>query len=160
MTEALALQEASADAIAADAPGRVADHRLRKSEQAFGASKGSPARSVQPQGRIVKKGGDRQSQSESVAKGGQRNGSQQKAIGKADGRKDAAGAFASPLKLTMGGYRQNSTGTGASIHTYGFYWSRTTSGTGSHVLRIHSTIVASLTTMARGHGLSVRCIKD
>jgi hypothetical protein len=72
---------------------------------------------------------------------------------------DAAGAFASPLKLTMADERSRSNG--ALLFNGGFYWS---SSMGSEV---NTAGVLAITTASSGTGafpvaigLSVRCIKD
>ena len=70
---------------------------------------------------------------------------------------NAAGAFASPLKLTMAGVRQfssNSISTGK-----GVYWSSSVSGNNSTYIEF---VTGSATTFSiyRTYGMSVRCIKD
>lgn len=70
--------------------------------------------------------------------------------------KNADGAFASPLKLTLAGNREaliNFAG------TYASYWSSTISGEGSRYLYISSTGSYTLT-HNRSYGGSIRCIKD
>lgn len=70
--------------------------------------------------------------------------------------KNADGAFASPLKLTMAGNRDmfiNNTG------VYGSYWSSTISGEGSRYLYTDNKGSFTLT-HNRSYGGSVRCIKD
>jgi uncharacterized protein (TIGR02145 family) len=75
---------------------------------------------------------------------------------------NSIGAFASPLKWTVAGYR-DSNGTLGSVGVNGYYWSSTVFGTTSRHLRITSvgggtsTIVNNL---YRTEGLSVRCIKN
>lgn len=71
----------------------------------------------------------------------------------------AAGAFNSPLKLTLTGSRSVTQGTLGSIGTRGGYWSSTISGTSSRGLYYFVT-VANMSTSDRGYGSSVRCIKD
>lgn len=74
---------------------------------------------------------------------------------------DAAGAFASPLKLPLAGTRLASTASPISGGTYGRYWSSTVSGTSSRSLVFDSSInSASMSSISRAHGLSVRCIKN
>jgi uncharacterized protein (TIGR02145 family) len=76
---------------------------------------------------------------------------------------DGAGAFASPLKLVMGGYRFG-TGTGilSSADTYGYYWSSTvyaSNGTDAEYMYF-SSIEAAMDYAHRVQGSSVRCIED
>jgi uncharacterized protein (TIGR02145 family) len=70
---------------------------------------------------------------------------------------NAAGAFASPLKLTMGGYRGNS-GLFSNVNSRGFYYSSTVSGTSVRYIRFSSS-VAEMLQAARSSGFTVRCIK-
>jgi hypothetical protein len=74
--------------------------------------------------------------------------------------RNAAGAFASPLKLPTAGYRSFSVGSPLrDVGTSGYYWSSTVSGTNSGLLII--TISNAFTSNNfRADGLSVRCIKD
>jgi uncharacterized protein (TIGR02145 family) len=79
---------------------------------------------------------------------------------------NAAGAFASPLKLTLGGFRY---GAGSlplvSVAEVGFYWSSTVGkfennpNMGSRSLRINPEN-AFIFTVIRAEGHSCRCIKD
>jgi hypothetical protein len=71
---------------------------------------------------------------------------------------NGAGAFASPLKLVMAGYRF-SDGTLHSIGSYGTYWSSTVDGSNSFYLYFSSGN-AYTDDSYRANGLSVRCIKD
>jgi uncharacterized protein (TIGR02145 family) len=72
---------------------------------------------------------------------------------------DAVGAFASPLKLTKGGYRNFTDGSIAGLGSSGYYWSSTVNSTDSRSLTIGS--VAVVTSFdRRAYGNSVRCIKD
>ena len=73
---------------------------------------------------------------------------------------NAAGAFASPLKLPMAGARNNSNGLFCLVGTGGRYWSSTVSGAGSRGLGLSSSPSASMNSFGRALGLSVRCIKD
>jgi uncharacterized protein (TIGR02145 family) len=73
---------------------------------------------------------------------------------------NAAGAFASPLKLVMAGWRPNvTTGILYNVGNYGFYWSSTVSG-----IRAYNMVFASghaeIVDNSRVIGQSVRCIKD
>ena len=71
----------------------------------------------------------------------------------------SVGAFASPLKLPMAGYRSISNGSLNDVGTLGRYWSSTVSGTSSRRL-IFLSSSASMNDYYRGAGLAVRCIKD
>jgi len=75
------------------------------------------------------------------------------------GTNNAAGAFASPLKLPMSGYRNSSNGSLGSVGTNGNYWSSTVSGTFSRRLYFDSS-PANVDAANRAYGFSVRCIKD
>jgi uncharacterized protein (TIGR02145 family) len=72
---------------------------------------------------------------------------------------NAAGAFASPLKLPLAGYRNSGGGTLFSVNTAGYYWSSTINATVSNFLLINSTN-SVMSTFNRATALSVRCIKD
>ena len=72
---------------------------------------------------------------------------------------NSSGAFASLLKLTVGGNRSNSTGAIAEYGSTGNYWSSTVTGNNSIYLRF-SSITASTVSAVRARGNSVRCIKD
>ena len=72
---------------------------------------------------------------------------------------NAAGAFASPLKLPVAGYRLDSSGSLSSVNSFGYYWSSTVSSTGSRYLGFDSSS-ASMYTYRRADGGSVRCLKD
>ncbi len=71
---------------------------------------------------------------------------------------DAAGAFASPLKLPVAGYR-GINGSFVNVGSGGNYWSSTVGGTHSRRLYFHSS-GATMLTNSRALGVSVRCIKD
>lgn len=85
---------------------------------------------------------------------------------------NAAGAFASPLKLPMAGIfdtYSNATGSFRLQSTYGWYWSSTTnfqSGSGtcncniSERLNFTTSSVDNSTDSGRSNAFSVRCIKD
>ena len=68
-------------------------------------------------------------------------------------------AYESTLKLPSSGYRSRSGGSFTRQGTYGHYWSSSLSGTSARMLDFNSSS-ASVTTLTRGHGLTVRCIKD
>jgi len=75
------------------------------------------------------------------------------------GTSNAAGAFASPLKLPMSGFRSRSNGSLYNVGTTGYYWSSTVSGTYSRALNFNSS-AATMATSIRAYGFSVRCLKD
>lgn len=72
---------------------------------------------------------------------------------------DAAGAFASPLKLVLGGVRSATTGDVLYVDTQGCYWSSTVDGSSVSTLIIQ-TGDAGRNTGFRAAGWSVRCIMD
>ena len=72
---------------------------------------------------------------------------------------DQYGAFASPLKLPLAGYRYYSDGSLYGDGTSGRYWSSTVSSTGARYLYFNSSN-ALLNAFSRANGLSVRCLKD
>lgn len=75
------------------------------------------------------------------------------------GTDNAAGAFASPLKLTMAGSREYSDGSINYLNVYGDYWSSTTYGGAAWFLDfgVDEVFVGST---SRGLGFSIRLIKD
>ncbi len=72
---------------------------------------------------------------------------------------NAAGAFASPLKLPVAGYRNYSSGSLNDVGSYGSYWSSTVNGTFSRSLNFISSN-AYMNSDTRAYGNSVRCLKD
>jgi uncharacterized protein (TIGR02145 family) len=72
---------------------------------------------------------------------------------------DAAGAYASPLKLPMAGHRSSSDGSISSNGTYGAYWSSTVFGTESSAMDFVSSN-AAIDPEVRRVGYCVRCIKN
>ncbi len=72
---------------------------------------------------------------------------------------NSAGAFASPLKLPVAGYRSHSNGSLYYVGSHGFYWSHTVDGSFSRYLSFISSF-ATLYSYFRANGLSVRCLKD
>jgi uncharacterized protein (TIGR02145 family) len=72
---------------------------------------------------------------------------------------DVAGAFASPLKLPVAGYRGSSDGSLGGVGSYGYYWASTVSGAFVRNLHFRSSD-ASMDSDTRANGLSVRCLKD
>jgi uncharacterized protein (TIGR02145 family) len=71
------------------------------------------------------------------------------------GISNSSGAFDSPLKLPMAGYRYPTDGTLYEAGSYGYYWSSTVARNIGF-----SSSKADLGGGGRGYGLSVRCIKD
>jgi hypothetical protein len=71
----------------------------------------------------------------------------------------SAGAFASPLRLPMAGYRSLSDGSLNSVGTGGNYWSSTVNGTFADYLYFGSNY-AGVGGYSRADGHSVRCLKD
>lgn len=69
---------------------------------------------------------------------------------------DSAGAFASPLKLTLAGYRLYNDGALADVGSFGLYWSSTIGGTLARSL-IFSSSAANMSTNYRAYGFTVRC---
>ncbi len=72
---------------------------------------------------------------------------------------NAAGAFASPLKLPVAGYRYYFDGSVDDEGLWGFYWSSTVNGVNAWIQSLVS-YDASMYSYRRAYGLSVRCIKD
>lgn len=72
---------------------------------------------------------------------------------------DASGAYASPLKLTLGGYRKRNNGALTNVGSQGLYSSSTVSSTKIRYLHITGSN-ASMYSQYRANGYSVRCIKD
>lgn len=73
---------------------------------------------------------------------------------------DAAGAFASPLKLPVAGRSSSSSdGSFSYVGSYGIYWSSTVSGTYASCLLFNSSH-ADMSSDYRAGGFSVRCLKD
>lgn len=75
---------------------------------------------------------------------------------------NANGAFASPLKLSLAGFRSNTTGNLSNLGTIGFYASSTVDNTNIiKPLRFsENSGVTTNTSVGRARGLSVRCIKN
>jgi uncharacterized protein (TIGR02145 family) len=72
---------------------------------------------------------------------------------------NAAGAYASSLKLTTGGIRLTSDGGFNAVGVSGTYWSYTVSSSNSRRLSFNNS-GASMNADFRTSGVSVRCIKD
>lgn len=71
----------------------------------------------------------------------------------------STGAFASPLKLVVAGYRYHANGTISYAGSYGNYWSATVNNTDVRYLAFNNNIV-NIYSNHRANGFSVRCIKD
>jgi uncharacterized protein (TIGR02145 family) len=67
-------------------------------------------------------------------------------------------AFSSPLKFTIGGYRNDANGSLTSVGLIGYFWSSTVNGNSSNALNVTSTSI--INTHYRAAGFSVRCIKN
>lgn len=74
--------------------------------------------------------------------------------------KNAAGAFASPLKLVLAGYKSSSDGLTSAVFYEGVYWSSTVNGDFyGRFLYLNANSVATYNGQ-RAEGYSIRCIKD
>lgn len=71
---------------------------------------------------------------------------------------DAAGAFASPLKLLVAGFRHRGDGSLYNVGSFGVYWPSTVSGANAMRLLFGSS-VANMDPDDRADGFSVRCLK-
>jgi uncharacterized protein (TIGR02145 family) len=69
------------------------------------------------------------------------------------------GAFASPLKWTLAGFRSNDNGTLSNVGSDGYCWSSSVSGTDSRALGFDSSN-AYMSYSNRANGVTVRCLKD
>ena len=72
---------------------------------------------------------------------------------------NAAGAFASPLKLPVAGNRDGSNGSLVNVGSFGYYWSSTVDGSNSRSLYFNSSFAYMFSNL-RADGSSVRCLKD
>jgi len=72
---------------------------------------------------------------------------------------NAAGAFASPLKLVLAGYRYYDLGALFNAGSVGDYWSSSVDGSASRYLGF-TPAAALMDSSDRANGASVRCIKD
>ena len=72
---------------------------------------------------------------------------------------NSSGAFASPLKLPLAGYRHLNTGSIGDVGTNAYYWQSTLSGTSPRRFGFES-VNAGLSGSHQALGFSVRCIKD
>ena len=75
------------------------------------------------------------------------------------GSQDAAGAFASPLKLPLVGFRNGMDGSLNYVGSRGYYWSSTIVGTNSRYFVVDSGFI-SINPNTRNYGFAVRCIKN
>lgn len=71
----------------------------------------------------------------------------------------SVGAFTSPLKLPVAGYRHYNSGSLLGVGNETNYWSSTVSGTSSRRLLFGSSF-ANMYSFVRAWGVSVRCLKD
>jgi uncharacterized protein (TIGR02145 family) len=78
-----------------------------------------------------------------------------------------AGAFTSPLKLPMAGFRKRDNGSIYDVGIYGYYWSSTVNSTNLYGVDLFvsgnllfSNSNAEMNSELRANGFSVRCIKD
>jgi uncharacterized protein (TIGR02145 family) len=71
---------------------------------------------------------------------------------------NAAGAFASPLKLTLAGGRDRANGSVYGVGSLGRYWSSAVSGANARGLEF--SFLAQMSSSHRANGNSVRCLKD
>ena len=77
------------------------------------------------------------------------------------GSRGAADAFASPLKLTMAGFRDAGNGVINAVGSYGAYWTSTIYLNNSHSFEFNAVgTSAHIDNNPRAFGMSVRCIKD
>ncbi len=73
---------------------------------------------------------------------------------------NAAGAFASPLKIVVSGYRQSAGGVG-SLGNVGYYWSSTVTGTLARILTVSGSNASGMSSSNyRAYGQTVRCLKN
>ncbi|MFN5182441.1 MAG: hypothetical protein ACK5D5_05410 [Bacteroidota bacterium] len=72
---------------------------------------------------------------------------------------NSSGAFNSPLKWTVAGYRNFSSGTLTNVGSSGYYWSRTIASLGATYLVFNSSSAGNASNN-RANGMSVRCIKE
>ena len=72
---------------------------------------------------------------------------------------NASGAFNSPLKLPMAGYRSYLSGWLLGVDSNGVYWSSTVSGSNARYLSFYSS-VADVYSDNRAYGFSVRCLEN
>ncbi|PAM94091.1 hypothetical protein B4N84_13490 [Flavobacterium sp. IR1] len=73
---------------------------------------------------------------------------------------DSDTAYNSILKLTLGGYREKTTGTFTDYSKIGYYWTTTGTGTQRVEIRIKGSSIDTKGGGAPGYGENVRCIKE
>jgi hypothetical protein len=73
---------------------------------------------------------------------------------------NAIGAFNSPLKLPLAGYRKNTNGDLGDVGSFGVYWSSTLSGFTTARELYFSAGIAAIVDDPHTYGFSVRCIKE
>lgn len=73
--------------------------------------------------------------------------------------KNSSGAFESPLKLPVAGYRYYGSGSLLNVGSFGYYWSSTVLGSYAQYQYFFSSS-AGMSYSSRTSGFSVRCIKD
>ena len=73
---------------------------------------------------------------------------------------DAAGAFASPLKLPLAGGRNSSGGSLYHVNSKGYYWSSTSNGFPDRLEFHYDSGNAGIGYDSRADASSVRCLKD
>ena len=73
---------------------------------------------------------------------------------------NTAGAFASPLKLPMAGFRRNRNGSLGSVGSFGAYWSSTVASSRSARRLGFNSSSADVRTSSRANAHPVRCLKD
>ncbi len=75
------------------------------------------------------------------------------------GTHNSAGAFATPLKLTLAGYSHRQVGVRYDVGSSGRYWASSVDGTNSRYLYFDSSN-AYMNSYGRANGLAVRCLLD
>ncbi len=73
---------------------------------------------------------------------------------------NSTGAFASPLKLPVAGYRDLGFGSLINVSAVGYYWTSTTSGSSFSTRMSFSSSGTTAFATARASGSSIRCIKN
>ena len=74
--------------------------------------------------------------------------------------RDRVGAYDSPLKLPVAGFRRYSDGSPIDVGAAGYYWSSTIDGASVRYMKLHNTSRTRMNTNVRGYAFSVRCIRD
>ena len=73
---------------------------------------------------------------------------------------NSATAYSSSLKLTVAGYRDNSSASLASQGSFGYYWSSSVPGTYAYSLLFDASSVYPAGNNYRAYGFTVRCLKN